>query len=115
VQNNIKESTLDIDCDAEMNITPEDVILLSASRVVAGPEGPSSNSHDREVVVEINGEVRRTGMTIARVGPSGLIVFDWEGGHDLTVGAISSWHVGPYINRIRSHGWSLQNLGLGQP
>jgi hypothetical protein len=42
---------------------------------MARSEGPTCNSHDREVVVAsvgVRGEVRRTDMTVAPVGPSGL-------------------------------------------
>jgi hypothetical protein len=42
------------------------------------PEGPSFNSHDRQVVVKVLRmieEVRRTGMILTHVGPSGLTFF----------------------------------------
>jgi len=51
-------------------------------------EAPSFNSRDRKVVVkglEIIEEVRRTGMNVMHVGPSGLVGVAADRHPDLTV------------------------------
>jgi hypothetical protein len=68
------------------------MVVTSLHRRVVRPEGPSFNSHDRQVVVtvlETIEEVRRTGMNVPQVGPSGLVVLVGDLSPDLTVGAIS--------------------------
>jgi hypothetical protein len=70
---------------------------MENSRWVVGPDGPTCNSHDRQVVVTdvINDvEVRRTGRN--HVGPSGLKFFCGNYDPDLTVGATTSRRFAPF-------------------
>ena len=61
-------------------------------RRVVRPEGPSINSHDRQVVVtvlEMIEEIRGTGVDFVHIGPSGLVAVDADCDADPTGGAIS--------------------------